>query len=145
MAHYMWAFADLNHILCRQSLKIFADLQPELVGNDMPTKISLKFKSGNREFFSIELLNLLLSLVEDEIILIFPVDMAPLHLILYKHRQKTIIHTQPVHSLSTKSRQLCSHSTRYNQQVREPIRLLEKTINQTSMLTCNSLLHLQYI
>ena len=141
----MSALAGLNHILCRRSLNIFADLQPDLVGNYIPTKISLKFKSGNREFFSIELLNLLLSLIEDEIILIFPVDMRSFHLILYKHRQETIIHTQPVHSLSTTSRQLCSHSTRHNQQVREPIRLLEKTINQTSMLTCNSLLHLQYI
>lgn len=136
----MSALAGLNHILCRRSLNIFADLQPDLVGNYIPTKISLKFKSGNRE-----LLNLLLSLIEDEIILIFPVDMGSFHLILYKHRQETIIQTQPVHSLSTTSRQLCSHSTRHNQQVREPIRLLEKTINQTSMLTCNSLLHLQYI
>ena len=108
----------------------------------MPTKISQKFKGGNRKFVSITFINLLLSLLEHEIILIFPVDMGPLHLILYKRHHETIIHTQP--NLSTKSRQLCSHSTRCNQQVRNH-KVLEKTINQTSMLTCNTLLHLQCI
>lgn len=144
MAHYKSAFASLSHIFGRQSLRAFVDLWPDLVGKYMSNKSRLKFEGGNGGFFSIEFINLLLSLVGDEIILIFPVDMGPLPLMLYKRLQETIIHTEPVHNLSTKSRQLCSHSTQCNQQVRN-FKLLELSINQTSVLTCNTLSHLQYI